>query len=85
MKWKSQSQHPNKIRLEGMESLSNAPKAASRSEGTLLRSHNIVQVVIEIFSKSKAYQNFIHRNMEWIPLGWILSCDLGLKPTLQSI
>ena len=64
-----------RIRLEGMDSLSKAPKAASRSEGTLLRSHNIVQIVIEIFSKSEAYQNVIERNMEWIRMdgslqGW---------------
>lgn len=56
-----------------MESLSKAPKAASRSEGTLLGSHNM-QIVIEIFSKSDAYQNVIERNI-WSGYEWMDRCE----------
>lgn len=62
-----------RIRLEGMDSLSKASKAASRSEGTLLRSHNILQIVIENFSKSEAYQNVIERNI-WSGYEWMDRC-----------
>lgn len=56
-----------------MDSLSKAPKAASRSEGTLLRSQNILQIVIEIFSKSEAYQIVIERNI-WSGYEWMDRC-----------